>query len=403
MSHTAASRNVTNSARVALAEGIRRRIDEVEEAIYARVKSLPASEVVDAPEYVAGLRAAIKAAVALSIDAVEGSLDPNEPPPIPVVAQARRAARSGVGLETVLRRCAEGDRALGVVLGDEAGRVPRKIVREVEWVLSRTVDGLMAVVAEEYELEVARLEATPGDHVFDRARRVLAEELSADDVAGYRLDAWHVGIVAEEDVIGDLVREVARSQGWQHLVVAANRGQTWAWLGARTPPSADDLVPRLETLAKNGAVVGMGAERFGVAGWRLTHSEAQLGIELPRRDPPVVLRGADAVLPVAILRDRVLVESLQASYLEPLDQTGNRSGRELRRTLRAYLAAGQRVSAAAAVLKVDRHTVRDRLKSAEEAFGRRIEECHAELEIALRVEEFASGHEMPGSRSAPTL
>ncbi len=63
----------------------------------------------------------------------------------------------------------------------------------------------------------------------------------------------------------------------------------------------------------------------------------------------------------------------------------------LRETLRAYFAAGFNAATAAAALEVDRHTVQRRLRKVEEALGRLLHTCHAELEVALSLEELDGG------------
>jgi DNA-binding PucR family transcriptional regulator len=59
----------------------------------------------------------------------------------------------------------------------------------------------------------------------------------------------------------------------------------------------------------------------------------------------------------------------------------------LRKTLRAYFAAGFNAATAAAALEIDRHTVQRRLRKVEESLGRLLDSCHAELAVALRLEE----------------
>src|SRR5262249_14368679 len=82
----------------------------------------------------------------------------------------------------------------------------------------------------------------------------------------------------------------------------------------------------------------------------------------------------------------LLAKSLHETYLAPLDEHGD-SGLVLRETLRAYFAAGFNAATAAAALEVDRHTVQRRLRKVEEALGRLLHSCHAEIEVALRLEE----------------
>jgi len=51
------------------------------------------------------------------------------------------------------------------------------------------------------------------------------------------------------------------------------------------------------------------------------------------------------------------------------------------------LAAGFNAATAAAALEIDRHTVQRHLRKVEEALGRLLPSCHAELEVALSLEE----------------
>ena len=78
-------------------------------------------------------------------------------------------------------------------------------------------------------------------------------------------------------------------------------------------------------------------------------------------------------------------------YLAPLG--GEKDGAVARKTLRAYFAAGRNAATAAAALGVDRHTVERRLHSIETRLGRLLHTCHAELEVALRLEELGDGAE----------
>jgi len=93
---------------------LRARRAEINDAIFARVSDLePGAVGLADPEYVAGLRAAIAAAVDFVLDGLEQDRESDrseigQPTPSAVVVQARRAARVGVGLDTVLRRYVAG-------------------------------------------------------------------------------------------------------------------------------------------------------------------------------------------------------------------------------------------------------------------------------------------------------
>jgi DNA-binding PucR family transcriptional regulator len=131
----------------------------------------------------------------------------------------------------------------------------------------------------------------------------------------------------------------------------------------------------------------LGEPGHGVEGWRLTHRQAQAAqwVALQRRGE--LTRYADELLLVAALKDGVLATSLRETYLSPLDARGEGNGLSAT-TLRAYFTSGCNAATAAAALRVDRHTVQRRLQRIEERLGRSIHDCRAELEVALRLEEF---------------
>ncbi len=109
-----------NLARIVLARRLRARGERIGEAMFARVREArfgPRGG--EDAEYVAGLRAATMAGLELALAAIEDAPDGHAPAgrarpsragevPAVALAQARRAARAGVGLDTVLRRYVAG-------------------------------------------------------------------------------------------------------------------------------------------------------------------------------------------------------------------------------------------------------------------------------------------------------
>ncbi len=130
--------------------------------------------------------------------------------------------------------------------------------------------------------------------------------------------------------------------------------------------------------------LGEGAE--GLTGWRLTHRQALAAHPIAVRGPGAPVRYADVALLAATLQDDLLATSLHKLYLEPLEAERD-GGAALRDTLRAYFAAGRNVTSAAVALEVNRRTVRNRLRGAESRIGRSLDECAAELQMALGLEE----------------
>jgi hypothetical protein len=80
--------------------------EEIEDATFARVSSLPSTPLRTGPEYEPGLRVAVATAVETSIAIIERKSGRAAPVPLPLLGQACLAARSGVGLDVVARRYA---------------------------------------------------------------------------------------------------------------------------------------------------------------------------------------------------------------------------------------------------------------------------------------------------------
>lgn len=366
---------------------LRGRLEEIEDAIFARVRTLSESVGEEDPEYVAGLRATISESLDFALVHIEKGEDWTGPIPSTAAEQARRSAQSGVRLDTVLRRYAAGDRLVGDFIMDEADRFPSHALREVLRAHGPQVDRLMAAVATEYMDEVARMRRSPTQRMAERVRRLVAGEgLSDVGDLEYSFEAWHLGMIVKGTQAEADIRALASGLDSQALVVPHGDGIVWAWLGSRYPQAVPDIERLLSTGVTGDSQMAVGEPREGIEGWRLTHREAQAAQEVALRRPQWLTRARDVILLAAALRDEALAKSLFETYLAPLEGHGD-SGIVLRETLRAYFSAGLNAATAAAALAVDRHTVQRRLRKVEEALGRLLPECHAELVVALGLDE----------------
>ena len=370
---------------------LRGRLAEIEDAIFARARTLSESVGDEDPEYIAGLRATVSEALDYALTHIENGEDWLGPIPSAAAEQARRSARSGVRLDTVLRRYAAGDRLLGDFIMDEADRFPSQALRKVLRDHGPQVDRLMATVATEYMDEVARMRRSPTQRLAERVQRLVAGESPAD-IGGleYTLDAWHLGMIVKGTKAEACVRALAAGLDSQNLVVPRGDGIVWAWLGSRQPLAVPEVERLLSAGVAGDSQLAVGEPRNGLDGWRLTHREAQAAQEVMLRKPQGFTRARDVTLLAAVLRDDALAKSLFETYLAPLDSHGD-SGVVLRETLRAYFSAGLNAATAAAALAVDRHTVQRRLRKVEEALGRLLPDCHAELMVALSLDELDEG------------
>ena len=377
---------------------LRERLPEIEDAIFARTRTLSENVGEEDPEYVAGLRATVGEALDYALAHMEKGEEWVGPIPSTAAEQARRSARAGVRLDTVLRRYAAGDRLFGDFVMDEADRFPSQVLRKVLRTHGPQVDRLMAAVATEYMEEVARMRRSPAQRLAERVQSLVAGGDPAD-VGGfeYSFDAWHLGMVAKGARAEPCVRALAAGLQCQLLVVPRGGDIVWAWLGARRPLAAPEVERLLSDGVAGDATLAVGEPHSGLDGWRLTHREAQAAQEVMLRRPRRLTRARDVILVAAVLRDDALARSLFETYLAPLEGHGD-SGVVLRETLRAYFSAGLNAATAAAALAVDRHTVQRRLRRVEEALGRLLPDCHAELVVALSLEEVAVAEEQPLGR-----
>jgi len=105
--HQAQGRNGSSpeQACAVVAGQLRLRREEIAQTVLAYVRDTAPDEIGDLDvEYALGLRAAVAAAVEYALTGIEQGDDWPAPIPTAAIVQARRAARGGVGLDTVLRR-----------------------------------------------------------------------------------------------------------------------------------------------------------------------------------------------------------------------------------------------------------------------------------------------------------
>ena len=411
-------------ARADVVRRLRARRSELLEAVVARVRdnAFAGAGEQDA-EYLAGLRATVAAAVEYLLKELERGDDRPSPIPVAVLEQARRAARIGVSLDTVLRRYVVGSALLGECIMEEIDRgdLPgaHSALRRALRVQATVLERLLQAITVEYGAELERAERSPEQRRYERVRLLLDGTVPEEAELDYDFGGWHLGLIANGAGAAEAVQELAGSLDRRLLSVGHGRESVWAWLGGRGRFASDE-VERIIARAGAGAgagggvgpaagvgagsgggagagagvntgacaVLAFGEPNEGLGGWRLTHRQAQaaLQVALRRPRPAGVTRYADVVLLAFALADEALGGSLIDIYLSPLDaQRGG--GAVLRETLRAYLKAGRSTSSAAAALGVVRSTVENRMRMVEESLGRPLSACLAELEVALRLED----------------
>jgi hypothetical protein len=387
----------------AVVQRLRARRAEIVAAIFMRVCDVVPDPIglADA-EYVVGLRQAVAAAVDYGLVGIERERNGSGPVPAVAAAQAQRAARSGVSLDTVLRRYTAGYTLLEDFVVQEAENCglmsqPRAL-RCVLRAHASVLESLTTAVAEEYRRELRRVACSPEHRLLERVRALLAEEGShgflgvparGDGGAefDYDFEAEHLGVIAKGVRAREAVHGLATALDRRLLSVGRCDGTVWAWFGGQCNLDMSELERSFSAReAGEDVLLVAGEPARGIAGWRSTHRQAQAALTVALRKSQPFTRYADVALLAAALKDDALATALTEIYISPLNDARD-GGRVLRETLLAYLRAERNVSSAAAALGVVRKTVESRLRRIEGRLGRSLHLCPAELEIALRLDE----------------
>jgi PucR C-terminal helix-turn-helix domain/GGDEF-like domain len=381
-------RQASREGGAALAARLRERRAEIEQATFTRVTSLSALPRAGGPEYAEGLRRAVAAALDCGLEGVERGDEGAPAIPEPLLSQARLAARSGVSLDTVLRRYLAGHAILDDFLIEEAERIdsigPDALKRLLR-AQAAIADRLLAAVAKTYTEEAERRPRGFGRQRAERVERLLDGEPLDTASLGYEFAGNHTALIAQGVGAEEAVRSLAAIHDSVLLPVHPEDGVLWAWLGSRRPLCPGELQREAEGLIPPGLTIALGESGEGIAGWRLSHQQARAALSVALRSGENTVRYADVALLATVIGDELLAASLRSLLLDPLAE-GPDQGLVLFETLRAYFAAERSVSSTAAALGVTRQTVSNRLRGVEDRLGRPLARCGAEMEAALRLE-----------------
>jgi hypothetical protein len=374
-----------SAVRVALADALRARRDEIEEVIFTVVRSIADSPDETDVEYVAGLRATVSAIVDYGLAGIEQGGDWLAPIPSVAVEQVHRAARSGVGVQTVLRRYAAGHRHLGRFVMAEGDHFPSQALHDILDFQALLLETLMERVSAEYQCEVQRTARTLEQRRAERVRSLLAGEAGGAPEFDYAFEnLWHVGVIARGVKAHEFVKGLGSVSRKRLLLVVQDKESLWAWVGSESRSAVENL-GSVRGASTRGVSAALGEPSRGMQGWRLTHRQAQAALIVLRGRNDVV-RYTDHMLLASVLQDATLARSLEEIYLVPLASHSD-GGCAWRTTLRAYFETEGNAAKAAATLGVDRSTVKRRLREIEHRLGRTIHTCQGELDLALRWHE----------------
>jgi hypothetical protein len=377
--------------RMSIAAFLRERNEEIHQEIFNHIRNVVPDPVGDKSlEYTTGLDRAVAGGLTYSLLALEHEGIPPELIPAALVEQARRAARNGVNMETMLRRMVLAERIIKRFSAKAIQGVPPDILDDVLSALSSAVDHLMVVLADEYNQELLELGFSPEQRRIRVVQRLLVDEAVEPaelETLKYKFDdKWHVSIIATGATSRDSTPLRRMRLASELLHIMRDEQTVWVWLGNRQRYVSEMDAKQIASKMSLTLSVGLGEPGYGLEGWRLSHSQAQEAIPVARLKPRQALRYADVALLIPWLHDRHRAQSLVELYLSGLNAQGD-GGETYRKTLRTYFATGYCIKTTAATLKVDRSTVRRRIKSIELAVGCPLPVRQAELDVAMRLDE----------------
>ena len=375
--------------RGAIARRLRQRHDEITAVIFSRIDAVSPLPPLGSDEYADSLRLAVPAAVEYAISALEEGAD-GRPPPVPpaLLVQARLAARSRIGLDSVLRRYIAGHAVLTHVAMEEAERHRDSSSGPTSGVarpLAALLDHIAEAVSEEHRRESATLVPTSDRRELESIRRLLGGELLYRDRFAYDFGGLHLAVVASGSEAEGAIRALAKSVDSQLLLVRPSDACAWGWLGLKG--GVDWLaVERFARKEWPGSVsLAVGEQGQGIVGWQTSHQQARAAAVVAEREPGTLVRYGPNNFRISALTNELVGKSLRDMYLEPLRSA--RAASALQETLRTYLAAGRNAASTAAALGVSRRTVSNRVQIAEKLLGSQMTACSGALEVALWLEE----------------
>jgi hypothetical protein len=375
----------------AVAESLRLKTPEIEQAILARMRGVRGGADGMAVECGESMHGAAIEMLDCCVDAMERGGMAAVILPRSIGRPARQAALAGAGIDAILRYYIAAHAVIGEFVVDALGRldgwVDSVVAAASRRIQADALEEVLVIVVEEFQHERSRATLSASARRAEIVRRLLAgENLEATDL-DYDLKApCHVAVVLAGEVHADLARALTGCHNTKQLIASPGDGTIWAWVGGARSVATEEVVTLLARVGCRGCFAGIGEPCAGVDGWRLSHRQADAACNLGLSSGRGIIKYADDPLLSAAINDDVLALSLHDLYLAPLDRRRG-GGAVLRDTLREYFAKNTNVSSAAAALGVTRRTVEARLRTAEELLGRTVQACSAEIDVALRLDE----------------
>lgn len=392
---------VSTAAARRLADGIDAR--EMSDRVFERiVREVFPGRGEDA-EFLAALDESVHDNVQAVLDVIAGRLRISRAEPVGAIALMDVLARLGEPTSSVERGYRIGQweiweqwvaAAVRATDGDDARLVPLLIAPMRG--LFDYIDSILMTVLDRYEEQRRTMDRERLHQRMLMLRQILDashEPPPATAAATLRYDCLlehrAVVLVASDRVTAERALERLRGAlDASDALLHQDSVNGWAlWLGRSTSASAAHLRTLRRELETLGLQAGVSEAEPGFAGLRATLQQARQALRVGQALKSPTTWYADIRLESLLLDQPQEAMAFVRSVLGPLAGEDERSAR-LRETIGAWLETGGHVSAAA-LLGVHEHTVRNRLRQAEELLDAPLLQRRTELAVALRLHRVA--------------
>jgi hypothetical protein len=376
---------VTAAFRSMTAARLRARREEIYDAVIHRALSVAPPSGKEAPGYVEALRASIPTAVEYAFEVIEVGEERAGPTPAAILIQAASSARSGVGLEVVMRRYAAGYSILSDFLHQEMRALATAFdpgYGDLQRELTALFDRLVVEVSGAYRREEeGRSISSPRQRQLERIRRLLAGELVDTARLEYPLECLHLAMIVMSHEPGQAAEGLAGLLDRRLLIGESSAGRCAVWLGGSRPIDGEVLDRATAVLVQEGHRFAIGEPGEGLGGWRRSRRQAEAAYLVAQLGELGVTRYRDVSLVAAAIRDPDLASYLKEAFVDPLGE----DRLALAATLETFFQLNGNASSTAAALGVSRQTVASRIRAVETRLQRPLDSCVAQLDTALRL------------------
>jgi len=370
------------------------RLEEIVDAEFSLLKADPGplAALIEIPEAVEPTLEITRRSLRHELEALAAGFEaPQECPQI-TAELARQAAMAGAPVDVVQRGFRAGHVAIQGVAEKAIGTLDLPQARRAA--LEKAASGFffayanrnVEFAATEYARERAQLRGSASIALLGRVREVLDGAIPDPGELEYALDRNHIAVIAWGAEADAAIRSLAQAVDREALAVPSVGETTWAWLGSSGEPTESEARALKGFRPPTGAAMSLGEPAGGLEGFRRSHLQARLAQRVGLRTSEPFTPYRAAAIESLALGGEESIESFVSAELDPVDRAGDGPRLPLRATLRAYFAAGQNATAAAASLGVSERTIAYRLRKLETELGCPVNSRRAELDAALRLE-----------------